>query len=650
MRLFRKGSSRTDQGDDSGAPISEKENSPNLSGLFVDSPAGTETYVSSPQEALAAGNLPNPNESTKMQTLVTSPLSLGESQENFRSPPSDSERKNEDLEIVELSLELTQHGSITDEPKSAVQNEPSMMKLQKIDSFGDEPSSRRGVTGSDSPIKSPARKFSDRASPRKPPLKQSPKLGGSSRFPLAKEIASIEGFEAALEDDETFMIEEATRRDIRMLQTGAAADIETASVLFKKRKGKKEDGVMSAEEILRTQRWGRSPSKRPPTALPAFPDSPGRRSRGKRPPPLIQKLALPADSPTSSGLNSNVFGGNGEFRTGGFNITADGILHKPNLDLREDEVKTLRGGDNFSGVAMGALKEFKNGPTIGQGAAGRVYLALHEPTSTAVAMKTVNVFDQALRNQLTKELNTLSRYISRYLVRFYGAFYDKKGSVHIALEFMDRGCLDSFVRKNGAIPEHVVRVIAVDCLRGLRFLHKHHVLHRDFKTANILISREQCCAKISDFGLAREKKPDESEVASQQVKTFVGTLGYMSPERVQGNEYTYASDIWALGVSLAECFLGGYPFTKSENYFDYMNQTFTKSSFDSVGKDDSSKMSSEAIDFILVISNSDPTKRPTAEEALKHPWLKDFVPNKEDRMKFGSWIDEVARKKREKRN
>ncbi len=443
--------------------------------------------------------------------------------------------------------------------------------------------------------------------------------------PVAVTEILDESFEAAGcdDDEDMFMIEEATCRDFPLRTS--ADDLETATVLFKDRETELGENVdMSAEEILRTQRWSRSQKK--------FGGTPAKRLRkGKRPPPLMSKLALNADLPTMS--QDNIFGNDGGFVTGGFKITADGILDEPTADRRRDETRTLRGASQFDSIQMRSLSEFKTGPTIGAGAAGRVYFALHQPTALAVAMKTVNVFDKALRAQLLKELQTLSRHISRYLVRFYGAFYDGSGAVHIALEFMDRGCLHSFVKNHGPIPEHVVRVIAADCLRGLRFLHKHHVMHRDFKTANILLSREQACAKISDFGLARDLNPGKS-----LVNTFVGTIAYMSPERLQCNEYTYASDIWALGVSLAECIMGKYPFAKPQNFFEYIHVTQNCNLFQQ-GNKELACISENAKSFILLCTNTEPKNRPTAEQLLDHPWLRDFAPN---RKAFGEWLDSAT--------
>lgn len=356
----------------------------------------------------------------------------------------------------------------------------------------------------------------------------------------------------------------------------------------------------------------------------------------KRPPPLIStEDTKTAPDSASDWPSAGLFGSDGGFMTGGFKITAEGMVDKPAGITREDSDTHLEGEvpqSERNMIIVGSLKEFRAGPTIGAGAAGRVYLGEHVPSKRTMALKTVNVYDKNKRNQLLKELETLSTHVSRYLVRFHGAFYDGCGAVHIALEYMDHGCLSTFVQKVGEIPEKVVQMIALDCVRGLRFLHRHHVLHRDFKTANILLSRRLCCAKLSDFGLARDLNPGVSKV-----DTFVGTVAYMSPERLHGSQYTYASDIWALGVSVVECLLGRYPFNRPQNYFDYLEATMTENIFNGFHEKGGGCFSNEVRDFVSLCTCTDPKGRPTAMDLLQHPWLKGM---KRDSELFGSWLDE----------
>lgn len=427
-----------------------------------------------------------------------------------------------------------------------------------------------------------------------------------------------ESFEMAYGEDDVFLVEEATRHDF---DVSRAEEYQRGSPSV--RRMGRENG--EPQEFS-------GPGNDENLVGPKLCKQPNKARR--RPPPLMKAMTSQGSEPNSDFPHTSVFGKDGGFTTGGFRITADGMENNVPLVTREDSGLPMDGGlpqSNRNLVAVRALNELRLGVTIGAGAAGRVCLAEHLPSKKTMAIKIVNVYDKQKRTQLLKELQTLATHVSRYLVRFYGAFYDGSGAVHIALEYMDHGCLSSFVEKVGAIPEQIVQMIAADCLGGLRFLHRHHVLHRDFKTANILLSRRLCCAKVSDFGLARDLNPGVSKV-----DTFVGTVAYMSPERLQGSEYTYASDIWALGVSIAECLLGEYPFGRPQNYFDYLDATTSGNMLEQSGKN-GKKFSAEALEFVQMCTFIEPKRRLTANELLEHAWIREA---KRDNHLFGAWLDE----------
>lgn len=298
----------------------------------------------------------------------------------------------------------------------------------------------------------------------------------------------------------------------------------------------------------------------------------------------------------------------------GFSVQDNGWMHGPqDLSRKNSDGSSVEGVPKSTHrvVTVESLNDFQRGPDLGAGYAGSVYLAVHGPTGLRMAVKEVNVIDHDKRKQLLKELETLTTHVSRFLVRFYGAFFDRTGAVRIALEYMDRGSLCSAIKKLGPVPEPVVNRIAKHCLHGLEFLHGNRVLHRDLKTANILLSRHLIRAKLSDFGLAREVNPGVSKA-----NTFVGTLAYMSPERLEGGDYTYASDIWGLGISLVECILGRYPFDNPQTFFDFLEAVKTNP-HTLIG----TKCSEQLVDFVKNCTYTDPKKRPTAQELLLHPWI-----------------------------
>lgn len=80
------------------------------------------------------------------------------------------------------------------------------------------------------------------------------------------------------------------------------------------------------------------------------------------------------------------------------------------------------------------------------------------------------------------------------------------------------------------------------------------VTHRDIKPANILLNKNGI-VKIADFGVS-----GQMENSADCMSSWVGTLAYMSPERLQGDSYRSDTDIWSLGIVLSECAIGKYPY------------------------------------------------------------------------------------------
>ncbi|WAR00268.1 MP2K1-like protein [Mya arenaria] len=178
-------------------------------------------------------------------------------------------------------------------------------------------------------------------------------------------------------------------------------------------------------------------------------------------------------------------------------------------------------------------EEFDKIGELGAGNGGVVMKVLHRPTSLVMARKVLH------------ECN------SPYIVGFYGAFYSD-GEISICMEYMDGGSLDLILKKAGRIPEPILGKVTASVLKGLIYLReKHSIMHRDVKPSNILInSRGEI--KICDFGVS-------GQLIDSLANSFVGTRSYMSPERLQGTNYSVQSDIWSVGLSLVEMAIGRYP-------------------------------------------------------------------------------------------
>ncbi|KAI0372188.1 Pkinase-domain-containing protein [Pilatotrama ljubarskyi] len=288
-----------------------------------------------------------------------------------------------------------------------------------------------------------------------------------------------------------------------------------------------------------------------PTRLAPVPAGGGK----KRPPPMQLKAPKVATNTTTADPESNLLtvnGSNSAPPTGSasahrmtYHTTLSTTL--ANLDLNsENKYHDLRNED---------LKDLKE---LGQGNGGSVKMVEHLPTGTIMAKKIVLIDAKpSVRKQILRELQIMHDCHSDNIISFYGAFISDP-NICICMEFMDKGSLDGIYKKIGPIDIDVVGKVALAVLEGLTYLYDaHRIIHRDIKPSNILFNSKGQI-KICDFGVS-------GELINSIADTFVGTSTYMSPERIQGAQYTVKSDVWSLGISLIELALGRFPFADSES-------------------------------------------------------------------------------------
>ena len=134
--------------------------------------------------------------------------------------------------------------------------------------------------------------------------------------------------------------------------------------------------------------------------------------------------------------------------------------------------------------------------------------------------------------------------------------YIFKGRLWIFMEYMDYGSLTPLLEdRKGAIPEHIISYTLSKVVEGLAYLHSKHILHRDLKSDNIMISKEGAI-KMGDFGYAAQLTQESTNRSSR-----VGTVCWMAPEIVKGQcKYTFKVDIWSLGIFALEMANGDPPY------------------------------------------------------------------------------------------
>ena len=129
------------------------------------------------------------------------------------------------------------------------------------------------------------------------------------------------------------------------------------------------------------------------------------------------------------------------------------------------------------------------------------------------------------------------------------------GRYYLASEFVQGRTLEERVRDDGALPLADVARIAMELGAALDALHEAGIVHRDVKASNVLL-RDDETAMLTDFGLAK----GEAYTVLTQPGQVMGTLDYLAPELIRGEEATPAGDLYALGCLTYECLTGTTPF------------------------------------------------------------------------------------------
>lgn len=282
--------------------------------------------------------------------------------------------------------------------------------------------------------------------------------------------------------------------------------------------------------------------------------------------------------------------------------------------------------------------------SIGEGVQGNVSMYV-TPDQKQYAVKKIpisSMCEDRMRQTVAAELrNIFSQKANPYTVCLYNAYY-RDGFLRLVMEYMDWGSLQELIDVHPQIEEPIAAFVATELLNALNILHtKSNIvtesnsnktlrqIHRDIKPANILLSTDGR-VKVTDFGIA-------ASTETLGVSSFVGTATYMSPERIQGQRYSTPSDIWSVGVVVAQLLLGRYPFTSIDKDFMALLKEVTMT--DTIEIRESAGCSQEAEDFVNSCLRQNPEDRSSALELLSHPWIIQHV--EEGRQMLGELLPNV---------
>jgi TolB-like protein/class 3 adenylate cyclase/predicted Ser/Thr protein kinase len=211
------------------------------------------------------------------------------------------------------------------------------------------------------------------------------------------------------------------------------------------------------------------------------------------------------------------------------------------------------------------LDHFRILEQLGAGGMGVVYRARDERLDRDVALKLLPadaLSDGPSRDRLLREARVASGLNHPNICTIY-AVAEAGGKAYIAMEYVEGRTLSALL-SGGGLPVSQVVQYGLQLADALSHAHEHGVVHRDLKSANVMVT-PQGRAKVLDFGLAkRQRSADDGAVRSQLSLTgsgvVMGTPAYMAPEQLLGDAADARSDIWALGVVLYEMVTGVQPF------------------------------------------------------------------------------------------
>ena len=198
---------------------------------------------------------------------------------------------------------------------------------------------------------------------------------------------------------------------------------------------------------------------------------------------------------------------------------------------------------------------------LGKGASGTVYLARDKFSGGEVALKTIEPevfrnpeFGTAYRQQFINEASLAGKLRHPHIVAILDAVMQEH-SGYVAMEYVEGHDLSRHTRAGQLLPVADVLQLGFKCCGALEYAFKEGgIVHRDIKPANLMLARGGGI-KISDFGAAYLRKSQAVQLAE------MGSPYYMSPEQLQGQELTFHSDMYSLGVVLYELLTGQRPFT-----------------------------------------------------------------------------------------
>jgi len=201
---------------------------------------------------------------------------------------------------------------------------------------------------------------------------------------------------------------------------------------------------------------------------------------------------------------------------------------------------------------------------LGQGGMSVVFKAKHKMTDQGVALKILPpelAAHSQVKSRFLDEAKALAALDHPNIVHLYN-FGQENGSFVLAMQYVEGQTWERLILENKRLDWRISCRIAIDVLKALEYAHGAGVIHRDMKPSNVLVRKSDGAATVMDFGIAKMTTSTRLTATGQTM----GTVRYMSPEQVRGQEVDLRTDIYSLGATMYESLVGDTPFDGSTHF------------------------------------------------------------------------------------
>jgi len=272
-------------------------------------------------------------------------------------------------------------------------------------------------------------------------------------------------------------------------------------------------------------------------------------------------------------------------------------------------------------------EEYDFGEELGRGGFSVVVKATKKETKEVFAVKIIekNLSSDEEYQLLQREIDILKKLTHQNIISLKDV-YDEKETIYLVMELVQGGELFDQIVSRGTYSEADAANIVRQILDAVAYMHDNGIAHRDLKPENLLCSGdEHNTIKVTDFGLSKD-------FSTASLRTSCGTPDYVAPEVLKGQPYDNTVDIWSIGVITYILLCGFPPFYGNTDQQIFEKILRVEYDFPSPDWD---HISVEAKQFIKSILVPEPSKRPSAIEAMEMDWIKNKAPNRPlERLEF----------------